>query len=114
MSSDKTIAKPIPVADLDLFKQVCEQMVQSVGDIEMPEERVGLREASGNFGGILVSLLMAQEATFYAEESTNVATLTKHLEGIETDADRKAIIGAIHEGACQARDSNKDITIRFE
>ena len=114
MSENETTVEPLPVKDLDLFKETCEQMIQWVGTIEMPEERVGLREASGNFGGILVSLLMAQEASFYAEEATNVATLTDHLKSIETDANREAIIGAIYEGACKARDSGKDLNIRFE
>lgn len=114
MTDNQAEVRSLPVDDLEVFKATCEQMIAWVGTIEMPEERVGLREASGNFGGILVSILMSQEACFYAEEATNVATLTEHLKSIETDANRKLIIAEIHHGACQARDSGRDLNIRFE
>ena len=110
----KSSVRSLPVDDLDRFKETCEKMIVWVGTIEMPEERVGLREASGNLGGILVSMLMSQEACFYAEEATNVATLTEHLKGIETDENRELVLAEIHQGACQARDTGKDLNIRFE
>lgn len=114
MADDQPTVRPLPVDGLGHFKATCEQMIAWVGTIEMPEERVGLREASGNLGGILVSLLMSQEACFYAEEATNVATLTDHLKGIETDTNRELVLAEIHHGACEARDSGKDLSVRFE
>jgi len=114
MSDNNISVRPTPGDNLDSFKEICEEMIAWVGTIEMPEERVGLREAGGNLGGLLVSFLMAQEACFYAEEATNVATLTEHLKGIETDPNRVLILEEVYLGACQARDSGKDHTVKFE
>ncbi|MGB0682176.1 MAG: hypothetical protein ACPGOV_05690 [Magnetovibrionaceae bacterium] len=113
MSADRTISNPFQGSDEDAFKATCAQMIDWVGDIEMPEERVGLREASGNIGGILVSLMMAGEACFYAEEAANVAELSLWLSEKEADADRARVLAGIAESAASARDENSDLTFRF-
>lgn len=113
MSDTEPQIRPLPAADADALTALCAEMLDWVGGIEMPEERVGLREAAGNLGGILVGLMTSRQVCFYTEEAANVAELCGHLRDTEEQADRARVLGAICECAGEARDAGTDILIEF-
>jgi len=114
MTDQSQMTRPLPVADRDVFEQTCIEMIDWIGTIEMPEERVGIREAAGNLGGILIGLMRESKAHFYNEESTNVGTLTGYLKDSVDSQERADILSAIHECAIIARDNGNDIQVEFK
>ena len=113
MSDPAPQTRPLPTDDPGAFDALCHDMLDWVGTIEMPEERVGLREAAGNLGGILVGLMTTRQVCFYAEEAANVAELCGHLRDTSEDPGRARVLGAICECAGDARDSGADILVEF-
>lgn len=113
MSESNTRIRPLPVADKNIFQTECLAMIDWLGTIEMPEERVGIREAAGNLGGILVGLLTESRAFFYVEESANVVDLCDYLRKTADNDFYACILDAIYDSACEARDSGADIDIEF-
>lgn len=114
MAEHILLTKPMPLSDKDAFQAECNNMIDWIGTIDMPEERVGLREAAGNLGGILVGLMRENKAWFYTEESSNVSDLTCHLRQTNVAPARADILSAIHECACMARDKGSDLEIEFK
>ena len=113
MIDQEQLTKPIPLSNKDEFQGECLSMIDWIGTIEMPEEKVGLREAAGNLGGILIGLMRDSKAWFYTEESRNVGILTGHLKDSDLNQERVEILSAIHECAIMARDKGSDLEIEF-
>ena len=109
-----TTTRPKPISDAEEFQSECHNMLEWLGTIEMPEDRVGIHEAGGNLGGILVSLMTTSAACFYTEESANVFTLCGYLKESEKDKPNwVAILETIQECAGEARDQKADIEVTF-
>lgn len=114
MADQTLLTRPLPVTDPEAFAAECVAMIDWIGTIEMPEERVGIREAAGNLGGILVGLMTSGRASFYAGEASDVADLCGHLKDTADGENRGRILEAIFECACQARDGSTDIEVEFQ
>jgi hypothetical protein len=114
MSTDNRIIRPLPVADVNELKSECQAMLEWIGEVDMPEERVGLREAAGNIGGILIGL-MHGSTTFYTEEAANVSELSGVFkDSPENNHTRARILHEIFTCSSLARDKGCDIEVDFE
>lgn len=113
MTEPTVETRPLPMADGEAFRAECTAMLDWLGTIEMPEERVGIHEAGGNLGGILVGFLTASRATFYAAEAADVAALCGHLKDTVDNGDRARILEEVWRCALEARESGTDLEVEF-
>lgn len=97
---------------LQEFNDTCFALVDWLGTIEMPEDRVGIREAGGCLGGILVGLMTEGKAAFVKGESANVAALCGYLHQ-DADPKRATILTAIGECAESVAKAGADMEVRF-
>jgi len=108
------LKRALPIPDAEAFKARCHEMLDWMGDIEMPEERVGLREAAGNICGMLVCLMTSQEAIYYREEAANVVALCGQLDGMAGEAERRLILSEIRACAQMASDGGTDLNVAYQ
>lgn len=98
--------------DPQAFSDSCFALLDWLGSIEMPEDRVGIREAGGCLGGILVGLMTEGKATFIPSESGNVAALCGYLRN-DADPKRAAILAAVGDCAEAAVKAGSEIEFSF-
>ncbi|MEO5336675.1 MAG: hypothetical protein H7841_07260 [Magnetospirillum sp. WYHS-4] len=98
MSGTEANTRAVAGMDLQAFNDTCFALVDWLGTVEMPEDRVGIREAGGCLGGILVGLMTEGKATFIPGESGNVAALCGYLKD-DADPHRAAILTVIGDCA---------------
>lgn len=106
--------KQVPGVAPDAFQTVCFETMDWLGGLEMPEDSVGIREAGGCLGGILVSLGTEGKAAFIAAESGNVTRLCGYLVKEADSSDRAALLIAIRDTAKDAAEAGIDLDITFE
>lgn len=114
MADMTTETRPRPIKDETAFRAECEAMLDWLGTIEMPEDRVGIHEAGGNLGGILVGLMTASQANFYVAASSDVAALCGYLKNSVDHADRARILESVMRCAEAARDRGVDLVVDFQ
>jgi len=104
---------PLPIGGADVFKEECQSLYEWISSIEMPEDRVGIREAGGNVCGILIGMFTESKACFYVEESANIVSLCPQLKDLTGIKSHVLILDAILACARQTMDSGGDMNFEF-
>ena len=110
---DGATQRALPADLFNDLQTVCPALIDWVSAAELPEEKVGLREAAGNIGGLLISIMLDEKAEFFHEEAANISELASFFEETSTMPHHKLLLNELRFGAQQALDAQSDQVITY-
>lgn len=106
--------RDLPAALVHGLPDICTALMDWISTADLPEERVGLHEAAGNIGGLLVAIMLDAQTTYRRAEAGNIFELSAYYKETVKDPYHRRLMEEIHFGAKAARDADADVVICYQ